>query len=140
MPVIRDEGFIFLTNNARDFQRLYEQEQIHSGLINGYHSLMETITELARYLRQLRLQKNLSQTKISRDLCVGLSTYREMEAGSDTVAIRHWIKAWEYFGLQGTVANAMREEVKMLTMFDDDIATKMRPHRKSKTPIGDPSE
>lgn len=33
MPVIRDEGFIFVTNNARDFLKLYEQEQIHAGLI-----------------------------------------------------------------------------------------------------------
>lgn len=33
MPAIRDEGFVFVTNNARDFLRLYEQEQVHAGLI-----------------------------------------------------------------------------------------------------------
>lgn len=33
MPVIRDEGFVFVTNNARDFLKLYEQEQVHAGLI-----------------------------------------------------------------------------------------------------------
>jgi len=33
MPVIRDEGFVFVTNNARDFLKLYAQEQIHAGLI-----------------------------------------------------------------------------------------------------------
>lgn len=33
MPVIRDEGFVFVTNNARDFLKLNEQEQVHAGLI-----------------------------------------------------------------------------------------------------------
>jgi len=33
MPVIRDEGFVFVTNNARNFLKLYAQEKIHAGLI-----------------------------------------------------------------------------------------------------------
>ena len=33
MPVIRKEGFIFVTNNAKDFRKLYSLENIHAGLV-----------------------------------------------------------------------------------------------------------
>jgi len=33
MHTIRSEGFIFVTNNARDFLKLYEREEAHAGLI-----------------------------------------------------------------------------------------------------------
>ena len=33
MPVILNEGFIFVTNNRKDFIPLYEQEEIHPGLV-----------------------------------------------------------------------------------------------------------
>ncbi|MBF0305003.1 MAG: DUF5615 family PIN-like protein [Alphaproteobacteria bacterium] len=33
MPVIRDEGLVFVTNNGRDFLPLFAQEGIHPGLI-----------------------------------------------------------------------------------------------------------
>jgi hypothetical protein len=33
MPSIRDGGFVFVTNNAADFRRLYAREEIHAGLV-----------------------------------------------------------------------------------------------------------
>jgi predicted nuclease of predicted toxin-antitoxin system len=33
MTLVRDEGFTFVTNNARDFRRLFGREAIHRGLI-----------------------------------------------------------------------------------------------------------
>jgi predicted nuclease of predicted toxin-antitoxin system len=33
MPIIRHEDFVFVTNNARDFIRLYAWENIHPGLV-----------------------------------------------------------------------------------------------------------
>ncbi len=33
MPMIRAEGFVLVTSNARDFLTLYEEEQIHPGLV-----------------------------------------------------------------------------------------------------------
>ena len=33
LPVIRHEGFAFVTNNAKDFLRLYARENIHAGLV-----------------------------------------------------------------------------------------------------------
>ncbi len=33
LPVIRHEGFVFVTNNAKDFLKLYARENIHAGLI-----------------------------------------------------------------------------------------------------------
>lgn len=33
MPLIRDEGFVLVTNNARDFLMLYAEEEIHPGLV-----------------------------------------------------------------------------------------------------------
>ena len=33
MPRIVDEDFTFVTNNARDFRRLYARESIHAGLV-----------------------------------------------------------------------------------------------------------
>ncbi|MEA2754107.1 MAG: hypothetical protein QOJ54_396, partial [Aliidongia sp.] len=32
-PIIRSEDFVFVTNNARDFIRLYARENIHPGLV-----------------------------------------------------------------------------------------------------------
>ncbi|OAN52787.1 DUF5615 family PIN-like protein [Magnetospirillum moscoviense] len=33
LPIIRHEGFVFVTNNAKDFLRLYARENIHAGLV-----------------------------------------------------------------------------------------------------------
>jgi predicted nuclease of predicted toxin-antitoxin system len=33
MAPIQEGGFTFVTNNAKDFRRLYAQEEIHSGLV-----------------------------------------------------------------------------------------------------------
>lgn len=33
MPIIREGGFIFVTNNGRDFLNLYASEEVHVGLI-----------------------------------------------------------------------------------------------------------
>ena len=33
MAPIREGGFTFVTNNARDFRRLYAREEIHAGLV-----------------------------------------------------------------------------------------------------------
>jgi predicted nuclease of predicted toxin-antitoxin system len=33
MPRVRDKDFTLVTNNAIDFRRLFQQEQIHAGLI-----------------------------------------------------------------------------------------------------------
>ncbi|MBB3708629.1 hypothetical protein FHS67_004969 [Aminobacter aminovorans] len=33
MPRILAEDFTFVTNNARDFRKLYAQEEIHAGLL-----------------------------------------------------------------------------------------------------------
>lgn len=33
LPVVLSEGFVLVTNNARDFLRLYRREGIHPGLI-----------------------------------------------------------------------------------------------------------
>jgi predicted nuclease of predicted toxin-antitoxin system len=33
LPIIRHEGFVFVTNNARDFLKLYSRENIHAGLV-----------------------------------------------------------------------------------------------------------
>ncbi|YCI06425.1 DUF5615 family PIN-like protein (plasmid) [Ensifer sp. D2-11] len=33
MPRIVDEDFTFVTNNARDFRKLYAREELHAGLI-----------------------------------------------------------------------------------------------------------
>ncbi|MBS7708065.1 DUF5615 family PIN-like protein [Chelatococcus asaccharovorans] len=33
MPRILDENFTFVTNNARDFRKLYAKEELHAGLI-----------------------------------------------------------------------------------------------------------
>ena len=33
MPLIRDEGFVLVTNNARDFLTLYAEEEIRPGLV-----------------------------------------------------------------------------------------------------------
>lgn len=33
MPLIRNEDFVFVTNNARDFIRLYALENVHPGLV-----------------------------------------------------------------------------------------------------------
>jgi predicted nuclease of predicted toxin-antitoxin system len=33
MPLVRTEGFVLVTNNGRDFRKLYSQEAIHPGLI-----------------------------------------------------------------------------------------------------------
>jgi predicted nuclease of predicted toxin-antitoxin system len=33
LPIIRSEDFVFVTNNARDFIRLYARENIHPGLV-----------------------------------------------------------------------------------------------------------
>jgi predicted nuclease of predicted toxin-antitoxin system len=32
-PVIRHEGFVFVTNNAKDFLKLYSLENLHAGLV-----------------------------------------------------------------------------------------------------------
>lgn len=33
IPLIRREGFVFVTNNAKDFLKLYALENIHAGLV-----------------------------------------------------------------------------------------------------------
>ncbi|TGU23603.1 DUF5615 family PIN-like protein, partial [Mesorhizobium sp. M4B.F.Ca.ET.150.01.1.1] len=33
MPLIIDEDFTFVTNNAKDFRKLYAKEPVHAGLI-----------------------------------------------------------------------------------------------------------
>jgi len=33
MAPIQEGGFTFVTNNAKDFRRLYAQEEIHAGLV-----------------------------------------------------------------------------------------------------------
>ncbi|WP_096704754.1 DUF5615 family PIN-like protein [Magnetospirillum sp. 15-1] len=33
LPIIRHEGFIFVTNNAKDFLKLYARENVHAGLV-----------------------------------------------------------------------------------------------------------
>lgn len=33
MPRIRDDEFTFVTNNAMDFRKLYNKEELHAGLI-----------------------------------------------------------------------------------------------------------
>ncbi len=33
LPTIRHEGFIFVTNNAKDFRELYSLENLHAGLV-----------------------------------------------------------------------------------------------------------
>ncbi|MER8465873.1 DUF5615 family PIN-like protein [Mesorhizobium sp. M1396] len=33
MPLIVEEDFTFVTNNAKDFRKLYAKEQVHAGLI-----------------------------------------------------------------------------------------------------------
>jgi hypothetical protein len=33
MPRILDEDFTFVTNNARDFRKLYTREELHAGLL-----------------------------------------------------------------------------------------------------------
>lgn len=33
MPLIRQEGFVLVTSNARDFRRLYAAEGVHGGLV-----------------------------------------------------------------------------------------------------------
>ncbi|MEO9340849.1 DUF5615 family PIN-like protein [Mesorhizobium sp. SB112] len=33
MPRIVDESFTFVTNNARDFRKLYAKEELHAGLV-----------------------------------------------------------------------------------------------------------
>ncbi|CAA7612683.1 DUF5615 family PIN-like protein [Magnetospirillum sp. UT-4] len=33
MPLIRHEGLVFVTNNARDFLKLYARENLHAGLV-----------------------------------------------------------------------------------------------------------
>lgn len=33
IPLVRHEGFVFVTNNARDFLKLYARENIHAGLV-----------------------------------------------------------------------------------------------------------
>ncbi|EME72031.1 hypothetical protein H261_00590 [Paramagnetospirillum caucaseum] len=33
LPIIRHEGFVFVTNNAKDFLKLYARENIHAGLV-----------------------------------------------------------------------------------------------------------
>ena len=37
MPLIRREGFIFVTGNGKDFLKLYAAEEIHPGLIFVVH-------------------------------------------------------------------------------------------------------
>ena len=37
MPTIRQEGFIFVTGNGKDFLKLYAGEEIHPGLIFVVH-------------------------------------------------------------------------------------------------------
>ncbi|WP_342141949.1 DUF5615 family PIN-like protein [Methylobacterium fujisawaense] len=37
MPMIRQEGFIFVTGNGKDFLKLYAAEQLHPGLIFIVH-------------------------------------------------------------------------------------------------------
>lgn len=33
LPIIRHQDFVFVTNNARDFLKLYARENIHAGLV-----------------------------------------------------------------------------------------------------------
>ena len=33
LPIIRREGFVFVTNNAKNFLRLYSLENLHAGLV-----------------------------------------------------------------------------------------------------------
>ena len=33
LPIIRHQSFVFVTNNARDFLKLYARENIHAGLV-----------------------------------------------------------------------------------------------------------
>jgi predicted nuclease of predicted toxin-antitoxin system len=37
MPLIREEGFVFVTANGRDFLKLYAGEEVHAGLIIVVH-------------------------------------------------------------------------------------------------------
>ena len=37
MPLIQNEGFIFVTSNGKDFLKLYADTDIHSGLIIVVH-------------------------------------------------------------------------------------------------------
>jgi len=33
LPIIRHENFVFVTNNAKDFLKLYARENVHAGLV-----------------------------------------------------------------------------------------------------------
>ena len=83
---------------------------------------MEPITtaqSLAYYLRRRRLLNNHTQAQISRALGMGLSTYRQMESGSDTVALSHWVRVWQHFGIQDNIVAAMGDDCDLCDEFDE---------------------
>ncbi|KQT04607.1 toxin-antitoxin system, toxin component, PIN family protein [Rhizobium sp. Leaf391] len=54
MPRIVEEDFTFVTNNARDFRKLYAKEQLHAGLVI---IVPQVLPELQRQLFALTLQE-----------------------------------------------------------------------------------
>ena len=54
MPRIVEEDFTFVTNNARDFRKLYAKEQLHAGLVI---IVPQVLPELQRQLFVLTLQE-----------------------------------------------------------------------------------
>lgn len=54
MPRIVEEDFTFVTNNARDFRKLYAKEQLHAGLVI---IVPQVLPELQRQLFSLTLQE-----------------------------------------------------------------------------------
>lgn len=54
MPRIVEEDFTFVTNNARDFRKLYGKEQLHAGLVI---IVPQVLPKLQRQLFVLTLQE-----------------------------------------------------------------------------------
>jgi len=54
MPRIIDSDFTFVTNNARDFRKLYAKEELHAGLVI---IVPQVLTELHRELVALILEE-----------------------------------------------------------------------------------
>lgn len=54
MPRIIEEDFTFVTNNARDFRKLYAKEHLHAGLVI---IVPQVLPELQRQLFGLTLQE-----------------------------------------------------------------------------------
>jgi predicted nuclease of predicted toxin-antitoxin system len=80
MPIIRGEDFVFVTNNARDFIRLYARENIHPGLViivPGGITAEVQIRLFASVLDEIETMPDLVN--------------RIVEVYSDgTVEVRHW--------------------------------------------------